>query len=379
LEVRIQDFYKNLKPHNSFQELIDPKNYVDVPSDWFLGVADIENSTQEIKAGRYKVVNSVGAAVISAQINGAKGKPFPYVFGGDGAAFAFWLEQSNDAINALREVKRWAIEEFDIKLRAAIVPISDIRKANRTVRVAKYCASPNAEYAMFEGGGLRWAEDMMKAGQYGLEAAPEGSYPDLEGLSCRWTRMQPKNDRVVSLIIVPQEDARPSRVADVMNLVVNFSEKLNRYGHPAPIEGPGVGWPPEGLDIEARATHGNGSLLRRKAQLAVETLLAWIVIKTGIKVGKFDPAHYTRSVSENADFRKFDDGLKMTLDCDHKSIDQLKDVLDTAKQEGLIRYGLFEQDEALMTCIVPSVYEDNHVHFVDGASGGYAMAAAMMK
>ena len=32
-----------------------------------------------------------------------------------------------------------------------------------------------------------------------------------------------------------------------------------------------------------------------------------------------------------------------------------------------------------MTCIVPSHSERDHVHFVDGAAGGYAMAAAMLK
>jgi hypothetical protein len=28
---------------------------------------------------------------------------------------------------------------------------------------------------------------------------------------------------------------------------------------------------------------------------------------------------------------------------------------------------------------VPSIAEGNHVHFVDGASGGYALAAKMLK
>jgi hypothetical protein len=32
-----------------------------------------------------------------------------------------------------------------------------------------------------------------------------------------------------------------------------------------------------------------------------------------------------------------------------------------------------------VTCITPSVYERNHVHFVDGAAGGYALAAARLK
>jgi hypothetical protein len=33
----------------------------------------------------------------------------------------------------------------------------------------------------------------------------------------------------------------------------------------------------------------------------------------------------------------------------------------------------------MMTCIVPSVESDDHLHFLDGASGGYALAAKMMK
>ena len=30
----------------------------------------------------------------------------------------------------------------------------------------------------------------------------------------------------------------------------------------------------------------------------------------------------------------------------------------------------------MVTCIVPSPVEDNHIHFVDGAAGGYTQAAA---
>ena len=32
-----------------------------------------------------------------------------------------------------------------------------------------------------------------------------------------------------------------------------------------------------------------------------------------------------------------------------------------------------------MTCIVPSHTDSNHMHFVDGAGGGYAKAAEMLK
>ena len=32
-----------------------------------------------------------------------------------------------------------------------------------------------------------------------------------------------------------------------------------------------------------------------------------------------------------------------------------------------------------MTCLVPSAVESEHMHFVDGAAGGYARAAALMQ
>jgi Protein of unknown function (DUF3095) len=50
-----------------------------------------------------------------------------------------------------------------------------------------------------------------------------------------------------------------------------------------------------------------------------------------------------------------------------------------AQSAGTIRYGLHRQDAALMTCFTPSVTEGNHVHFIDGAGGGYAAAAAALK
>ena len=46
---------------------------------------------------------------------------------------------------------------------------------------------------------------------------------------------------------------------------------------------------------------------------------------------------------------------------------------------GLIDYGLHAQASALMTCIVPSLARNDHIHFIDGADGGYARAAERLK
>lgn len=66
----------------------------------------------------------------------------------------------------------------------------------------------------------------------------------------------------------------------------------------------------------------------------------------------------------------------MTIDCDLETVADLREILDNGVQAKTIRYGLHQQDEAMMTCIVPSAMQNNHVHFIDGASGGYTQAAS---
>jgi hypothetical protein len=96
-------------------------------------------------------------------------------------------------------------------------------------------------------------------------------------------------------------------------------------------------------------------------------------------VGGFDPALYRHQLVENTDFRKFDDGLRMTLDCTPALADRLETLLQEAERQGIARCGLHRQEAALMTCFVPSPTRSDHIHFVDGAMGGYAMAAQALK
>lgn len=375
----LSKFYSDIPLQNSFNALADADAYLPVPDGWIIGAADIVGSTAAIAAGRYKVINTVGAAVISAQINAVKGAALPYAFGGDGAVFALPAGLRDACEKALGEVIRWAKDEFDLELRAAVVPVEDVRAAGCDVAVARYRASPGVNYAMFRGGGMNWADNQMKDGNYALPAAPEGAFPDLTGLSCRWTPMESRHGKILSVLVLPQNAEITPAHADLFHRIIDLSRGLERGGHPVPESGPGFVWPPEGLALEAHATRGKTSLAIRKFQLLVETFIALIFFKTKIKLGSFDPMHYVYTSGINADFRKFDDGLKMTIDCDAGTRDRLVALLSKGQVDGLVRYAIHEQDQALMTCIVPSVTSDDHVHFVDGAAGGYAKAAEQLK
>ncbi|KUJ73260.1 adenylate cyclase [Ruegeria marisrubri] len=376
---RHDSFYEDLTPLRDFARLADPAQFQPVPQDWVVGVADIVDSTGEIERGRYKTVNMVGAAVIAAMINALEGQQFPFVFGGDGAAFAIPQASASLGRACLATLRRWAQEEFDISLRAAVIPVADIRAAGRDLRVARFAPSDGVDYAMFSGGGLAWAEARMKAGDYTLPLAAPGTQPDLEGLSCRWSNSRAQRGQIVSLVVQPTEHTTEQEFAALAQRLVAISEGLERGGHPVPPGGPPINWPPPGLDIDAHVSRKGGSLALKKLLLLAQNLFIWSLFKTHMRLGSFDPDHYRHMVSSNADFRKFDDGLKMTLDCDQSTLAQIRQVLEDAREKGQARFGMHVQQEAMMTCFVPSAMQDDHVHFVDGASGGYARAAAAMK
>ncbi|WP_226689047.1 DUF3095 domain-containing protein [Ruegeria arenilitoris] len=372
-------FYDSLPLQRDFTRLAQPARFTAVPDDWALGVADIVDSTGEIANGRYKTVNMVGAAVISGMINGLKGQEFPYVFGGDGAGFAIPASAVDTGRTVLAQLRRWAGEEFGITLRGALVPVSEIRMAGKDLRVARYAPSDGVDYAMFSGGGLAWAEAQMKEGQFEVPPADPGAQPDLTGLSCRWSNSRARHGMIVSVVVQPTSKATESDFADLSQSVLSAADRLERAGHPVPENGPPISWPPPDVALDARVSRAGRNLFAQKLKLLGQNLLIALLFKTGKRLGQFDPEHYKHMVSRNADFRKFDDGLKMTLDCDPATLSQIRVMLEQARGQGKVRYGLHAQDEAMMTCFVPSATRDDHVHFVDGASGGYAQAAAGMQ
>jgi hypothetical protein len=233
---------------------------------------------------------------------------------------------------------------------------------------------------MFAGGGAAWAIAAMKAGRFAVPAAASGERPDLAGLSCRWTPMAAVNGAIVSLIVQPRDGVPLAIVEPVLRRILERVALLAREGDPVPDEGPAFDWPPAGLGLEARASRRpDEPLWLRRAKLWLATLVAWILDRTRWKVGGFDPVVYRRTTARNADWRKFDDGLRLTIDCDSATRAAIEVELCVGAEAGLIEYGLHAQSSALMTCIVPSFMRNDHFHFVDGTDGGYTRAAEMLK
>ena len=371
-------FYSSIPVFRGFGKLMDPALYSPLPDDWTIGVADIVESTRAIADARYKAVNMAGAAVIAAVTNALEGREFPFVFGGDGASFAVSPDNLDRARDALAATAAWVKDDLDLSMRVALVPIAAIRAQGLDVRVARFGPSSNLSYAMFSGGGLGWAEVAMKRGEFAVPVAPSGTQPDLTGLSCRFEEIPSARGVILSVLVMPIAAADPTAFRKLIEDIVALVERSPDAGRPVPSGGPRLRWPPAGVEFEARAARG-GPLFKRRAFVFANTLFVYLVMRFGISVGGFVPKIYVQQVVENSDFRKYDDGLRMILDCTPELENALTQRLAAAATSGIVRYGLHRQDAAMMTCFTPSAIRSDHVHFIDGARGGYASAATALK
>jgi hypothetical protein len=371
-------FYSGIAVFRGFGRLMDPALYSPLPDDWSIGVADIVESTRAVAEARYKAVNMAGAAVIASVTNALDGREFPFVFGGDGASFAVSPDDLGRAREALAATATWVKDDLDLVMRVALVPVAAVRAQGLDVRVARFGPSANLSYAMFSGGGLGWAEAAMKRGEFAVPMAPSGTQPDLTGLSCRFEEIPSARGLILSVLVVPGLGADPTAFRKLIEDIVALVERSPDAGRPVPSGGPPLRWPPAGGDFEARAQRG-GSLFKRRIAVLTHTLFAYLIMRFGISVGGFVPKTYVQQVVENSDFRKYDDGLRMILDCTPELERALTQRLASAASTAVARYGLHRQDAAMMTCFTPSARRSDHVHFIDGARGGYASAATALK
>ena len=173
---------------------------------------------------------------------------------------------------------------------------------------------------------------------------------------------------------MPAPGAEAAAFRALTEEIVTLVENSPDAGRPLPAGGPKLGWPPQGVELETHTLQTGGF---KRARVLARTFLYFLVMRSGLRIGQFVPAVYLRQVVENSDFRKYDDGLRMIIDCTPQLADRIERRLAAAA--GTVRYGTYRQDAAMMTCFTPSPTKSDHVHFIDGARGGYAAAASVLK
>ena len=131
-----------------------------------IGLADVVRSTEAIQAGRYKAVNTAGAAVDLGRVERPRHAGLSLCLRRRRHVLRRRTRAGRDrARRALAASIAWVGTELSLTLRGG-----EITVAAASARPATMCgwrafaASPDVDYAMFSGGGLVWAEAELKAG-----------------------------------------------------------------------------------------------------------------------------------------------------------------------------------------------------------------------
>ena len=138
-------------------------------------------------------------------------------------------------------------------------------------------------------------------------------------------------------------------------------------------------WPSRGLWAEAKATARGKGVLRRYLAIFKESIFQGIAERFDLKLGSYNAPAYREELRTNTDFRKYDGLLRMVLDVTHSQADEIEAYLAREHAAGRLLYGTHRADSALMTCLVFSLEQSQHIHFIDGTDGGFALAAQGFK
>lgn len=372
-------FYDELPIFSDFREVTEEQPFRPLPADWKVIVVDIQGSTQAIEAGRYKDVNIIGAAAIAAAQNAMAQREFPFVFGGDGATLAVPPSSFAQVAEALDGVRAMARTKFQMALRVGAVEAAELYADGAKIEVAKFELFAGKTIASFRGGGASAAEHKIK-GDYARYALAEGRDPrcDLTGLSCRWKPIPSQRGVILSILISAraERDPKPTydRIITRLNAVFDGDLFSANPVHLSTMEYQSV-W----ANLKSESRYHRSVFSSEFLSRAYGIIASVLILKWKLPIATFDAKKYAESLGGHSDFRKFDDILRMVVDCSAGQAAAIRAFLEELRAKGEICFGVHESKTALMTCFVNSVDDGKHVHFIDGGNGGYAMAAKQLK
>jgi hypothetical protein len=380
------NYYDSLDSFTDFDQFSNPKWYVTPPTDWYVVITDIIGSTKAIDEGRYKEVNALGAASIVAMLNAVKPLNVPYVFGGDGATL-FIPESKKSAIEvALIATKRLAQDSFNMDLRIGIVPISEIVNSGSTIKIGKYQPNKDFQQAMFIGRGMEYAESLVKKSVkdnvFLINDSGRSVEANFDGFECRWSEIpSPKEENLTLMVMAIEKGDNNQKIYTVINqkiIEIYGSEDIH---HPVRQEDLLLSLSTKDLKSEIKIKNQSQSFIKRWfyiLKLKFVILAGKFLMLKKIKTKGTDWGLYKKKLIENTDYRKFDAVLRMVISGSVQQRNSLRVFLDEIKDAGKIVYGMHYSPNSLITCII-SDYNTQHVHFLDGSNGGYALAAKEMK
>jgi hypothetical protein len=347
-----------------------------IPDNWHVLITDVRNSTQAALDGRHQTVNLVATGSIVAALNIALKDNIlvPFFFGGDGATFIIPPSLLDAVVLALQKHRQNTSTNFNLDLRVGHIPVADIYQEGHALKISKLKTSEVFNIPVLLGNGLTYAERKIKGTEIIYPALPaEAEELDMSGMHCRWDKIKPPltNNEIVSLLVICREGIKQ---ADVFKEVMEHIDRI--YGSQENRKPISVNKLRMMASLKKISTEMKTRLGRFNAWYMIRTLVTTTVGKVYFRTKK--GKKYLYSLVDMSDTLVIDGKINTVITGSSAQREELNNALATLEEKGLLLYGMHTSTESVMSCYVRNL-EDQHVHFVDGADGGYTKAAGVLK
>jgi hypothetical protein len=188
--------------------------------------------------------------------------------------------------------------------------------------VARFRVSNNYNQAVFSGGGLTYAETLLKdeavGAAYRLDNPAPGDQADFTGLECRWQTVPSPHGETVALLVL----ALGNDLAATAAIYRQTLERVKQIYGPLPDNSP-ISLEQMRMTLRERdlrhetAVRSFGSSwwdkFKYKIHIRITTLMGIFLTRYKLHAFDVDWGKYARDISLSADVRKFDDMIRQIL------------------------------------------------------------------
>lgn len=196
---------------------------------------------------------------------------------------------------------------------------------------------------------------------------------DLQGMQCRWDKIEPPehHEEVISLLVVA---CKESMQAEVFSAVIACIDEI--YGSVVSRK------PVTVIKLQLKASFNR---IKKEVQSQMKklvfanSLIRWVKTLLGkiyFKTAKGQ--HYLSSLVQLTDDLVLDGKINTVISGTVLQKKRLEIALQKMEEEQKIVYGIYASSASVMSCYVRDM-DLKHIHFVDGANGGYTKAAGVLK
>ncbi|GAA0873128.1 DUF3095 domain-containing protein [Gangjinia marincola] len=350
-----------------------------VPGDWFIVIADVQNSTKAIERGLHNDVNMAATGSIVSVLNEVKqndpAHEIPYFFGGDGVTFIIPPVLHDSVLDALAVYRNHIQQSLNLTLYTGSLLVEEVYREEKTLKIAKANVTEQLTIPVVVGSGLKYAERHIKD-NFVLEEADRfiGKKPNLEGFECRWNQILPDEEskKVICLLIDCMDESRQSQVYS--EILYRIEEIFGNHEMRNPISVAKLK-----LDLSWQRIQRE-FYMRVGEHKWLSILQYWMLNLFGpmyFSISK-EGKNYLNSVSKRSDTIMLDGLINMVIVGTPPQVNALEKFLNDRESAQHIIYGMHITNASIMSCYVEDRV-DQHIHFVDGNQGGYTTAAKMLK